>query len=255
MATPNFIDQRQAGPRPVLPTASRIRFLTSLDYPPFNFLDARGRLTGFHVELAQLLCDELGLMEVCQIEARPFDELLPALEAGEGDAILAGLAITSDSRRRVAFTESFFRYPARFVTRADAPLGAALQAGLPAARIGVVSGAAHEAMLGAFFPRAERVGFANREEALEALKGGEIAAVFGDGVGLSFWLAGEAADDCCAFSGGPYFSDVFLGEGLAVAVRQDDIALARAFDYALARIVEERRFSELLLRYFPVSAF
>lgn len=256
VSTPNFWNQTPiAAAQPAAPERSRVRFLTSVDYPPFNFLDARGRLAGFNVELARSICEELDILDVCQIEAMPFDELLPALMRGDGDAVIAGLAVTAEARAELAFTGSYFRYPARFVARANAGLDVALAGGLPARAVGVVDGTAHQAMLEAFFPEAEARVFPDRQSMLDAVRGGSLEAAFGDGVGLAFWLASENADACCAFVGGPYLSDAFLGEGLSIALKASDDDLARAFDGALARLVAERRFSELMLRYFPISAF
>ncbi len=253
--TPNFWDQGQRFAEPNLSARARIRFLTSVDFAPFNFLDQRGRLAGFHVDLARTICEELDIAARCQIEARPFTELGDLLTAGDGEAVIAGLAINADNRSRFAFTHPFFRYPARFVTLAGQPMDAELRSGLAGVRVGVVSGSAHEAMLRSFFPQAEVVGLPTRDEALAALRAERVRAVFGDGVGLSFWLSSEAAADCCAFAGGPYLSDHFLGEGLAIAVKPEDEDLRAAFDYAIGRIVASGRMSELLLRYFPVSAF
>lgn len=253
--TPNFIDQTYRLPQPDLAQRTTIRFLTATDFPPFNFLDERGRLVGLNVDLVRAICEELNVTRLCQIEARPFAELDAALVAGEADAVIAGLAVTADSRARFAFSDGYFRFPARFVTRRDAPMDAELAAGLDGLEIGVVSGSAHEAMLRSFFPKVRPVGFDTRDNALEGLRAGRVRALFSDGVGLSFWLASEGAADCCAFAGGAYLSDRFLGEGLSIAVRGEDAALASAFDFALGRIVANGRMSELLLRYFPVSAF
>lgn len=253
--TPNFWDRGPIVAPPSPPELQRLRFLTSVDYPPFNFLDARGRLAGFNVELARTICEELDLIEICQIEARPFEELLPALLAGEGDAIVAGLAVTAEARQTLAFTGSYFRYPARFVAPQGQALADALAEGLAGRRIGVVRETAHQAMLQSFFPDAVAVPFDDRAQMLAAIKDASVEAGFGDGVGLSFWLASEDAANCCAFVGGPYLSDEFLGEGLAIAVRSDDADLAAAFDYALSQIIAKGRFSELLLRSFPISAF
>lgn len=255
VATPNFWDQRQRLAKPPLAGRERIRFLTSVDYPPFNFLDARGRLGGFNVDLVRAACEELGLLDRCQIEARPFAELLPALLKGEADALVAGIAVTPANRAALAFTKPYLRYPARLVTRKTAPLAEPLAAALAGRAVGVVDGSAHEAMLQAFFPAARRVPFKTRELVFEALRDGRVEAIFGDGVGLSFWLESEAAGDCCSFSGGPYLSERHLGEGLAIAVAKKDADLARALDYAIGQIVAKRTFSELMLRYFPVSAF
>ncbi len=253
--TPNFWDQGQRFAEPDLSGRARIRFLTSVDFAPFNFLDQRGRLAGFHVDLARMICEELDIAARCQIEARPFAELGEALAAGDGEAVIAGLALNADNRARFSFTHHFFRYPARFVALSGRPLDTEIEAGLSGVPVGVVAGSAHEAMLAAFFPRAKPVALPTREAALEALRTERVRAVFGDGVGLSFWLSSEAAADCCAFAGGPYLSDHFLGEGLAIAVKPEDEDLRSAFDYAIGRIVANGRMSELLLRYFPVSAF
>lgn len=255
VATPNFWDQQQRIGRPVLPALARVRFLTSLDYPPFNFLDRRGRLTGFNVELARAICDELDIIEICQIEARPFADLAHALEAGEAEAVIAGLAISPETRARFGFTDPYLRFPARFVGLRDGDFGEALETGLVGVPVAVVTGSAHEAMLRAFFPEATIVPAENREAMLAAMRGGAARVGFGDGISLSFWLASATAENCCRFVGGPFLSDVFLGEGLAIAVAPQQAGLAEAFDYALSRIVADRRFSELLLRYFPISAF
>lgn len=254
-ATPNFWDQRQRLAKPPLPEVERIRFLTSVDYPPFNFLDARGRLGGFNVDLVRAVCEELGLIDRCQIEARPFAELLPALEKGEAEAVIAGVAVTPESRGKFAFTESYFRFAARFVTRADRPLAEPLAELLPGKRIGVIAGSAHAAMLQAYFPSAQAAPFDSRDLALAAMREGKVDAVFGDGVGLAFWLESDVADNCCTFAGGPYFSGRYLGEGLAIAVDRKNADLAKALDYAIGQVVAKRRYSELMLRYFPLSAF
>ena len=90
---------------------------------------------------------------------------------------------------------------------------------------------------------------------LADLRANKIDAVFGDGMRLSFWLSGADGRACCKFAGGPYLAPVYLGQGLAVAVRPDDPELAQAFDYALREIGIKGVFAELYLRYFPVSFY
>ncbi len=252
---PNFVDQRQRATRPPLPERDRYRFLTSSDFPPFNFIDGRGRLTGFNVDLVRALCEELNILDRCQIEAKPFNELVDALNKGEGEAIVAGLAVTAANRQTLAFTDSYFRFPARFVALKETALAEPMADAVAGKPVAVVAGTAHAAMLRTFFPQAEARAFDTREAALEALKRGEVEAMFGDGVSLSFWLGSDAAANCCAFAGGPYLSDRFLGEGLAIAVKRENADLTRAMDYAMGQIVGKKVFSELLLRYFPISAF
>ena len=255
VATPNFLDQRQRMKRPDMGTRKRIRFLTTTDYPPFNFLDPRGRLIGFNVDLVRAICKELDVLARCQIEAMPFDDAVAALKRGDGEAAVMGLAATPVTRQDFAFSEPYFRYPGRFVTRKSAMLAEPIGNAIDGATVAVTAGSAHGAMLRAFFPEAKVQSFKTRDDALAAVRAGSVVAYYGDGVGLSFWIESDAAADCCAFSGGPFLSDRFLGEGLSIAVPKGDTALAQSIDYAIGQIVEKKIFTDLLLRYFPVSAF
>ena len=45
--------------------------------------------------------------------------LLEALNTNSGDAIIASLAITPEIRRRIDFSDPYYRTPARFVSRKD----------------------------------------------------------------------------------------------------------------------------------------
>ena len=87
------------------------------------------------------------------------------------------------------------------------------------------------------------------------LRQGNVAAVFGDGMRLSFWIAGSAAQNCCDFAGGPFLAPEYFGPGLAIAVAPDDETLADAFDYALKELSVKGVFAELYLRYFPTGFF
>ncbi|MAU96670.1 MAG: amino acid ABC transporter [Fulvimarina sp.] len=255
VATPNFVDQHQRIAKPDLSSRQRIRFLTSTDYPPFNFLDERGRLTGFNIDLSKAVCEELGVLARCQIEALPFADLVPALRRGDGEAIIAGLAMNATTRREFAFSQPYFRYPARFLVRRDRAMATPIADHMDGKVVGVTAGSSHAAMLRSFFPNAEVQTFPDRLEALSAVRQGKVDAYFGDGVSLSFWLESDAADKCCVFADGPFLSDRFLGEGLSVAVAPSDTALADAVDYAIAQLVAKGRMTELMLRYFPISAF
>ena len=58
---PMFWDATERLPKPDLAALARLRFLTTTDFPPFNYLDGNGRLSGFHVDLARAICAELAI--------------------------------------------------------------------------------------------------------------------------------------------------------------------------------------------------
>ncbi|HTV70186.1 MAG TPA: transporter substrate-binding domain-containing protein [Rhizobiaceae bacterium] len=254
-AIPYFWDSKERLPKPELSDIQRVRFLTTVDFPPFNFLDRTGRLTGFHIDLARALCEELAISDRCQIQALPWNELEPAMGRGEGEAIIAGLSISEAARAQYAFSRPYLQFPARFITPKATALTEPLAAKLKDQRVGVIDGSAHESMLREYFPEVNVVVYTRQDWMMTDMKDRKLAAVFGDGMRLGFWLAGSEAGDCCRFSGGPYLAPEYLGAGLAIAAGKSNAVLAPAFDYALQQLNAKGIFAELYLRYFPVSFY
>lgn len=254
-AIPAYWDEKERLPRPDLSSVERVRFLTTIDFPPFSFLDAGGRLSGFNVELARAVCRELDILSRCQIQGLPWQELDEAMASGQGEALIAGTAITAEARERYAFSRPYLRFPARFVAPKTSTMEEPIHATVAGRRIGVVAGTTHEAMLRSYFPGARAVTYSRPDWVYRDLRDGKIDGAFGDGMRLSFWLAGTGSADCCRFVGGPYLASEFLGAGLAIAAKRDDVLLVQAFDYALREIAVKGTFAELYLKYFPVSFY
>lgn len=252
---PALWDAKERLPKPDLSALPRLRFLTTTDFPPFNFLDGEGRLSGFHVDLARAICAELEIADKCQIQALPWAELDGALQRGEGEAIIAGIAVTPDTREKYAFSRSYLQFPARFIMPKQTALTEPVLGKLRGKRVGVLAGSAHEKMLHDYFATVDVVPFDRPEDLYGNLKTGKIDAAFGDGMRFSFWLGGLDASGCCRFAGGPYLAPEYLGSGMAIAVKVDNPALAAAFDYALQEISMKGIFAEFYLRYFPVSFY
>lgn len=252
---PILFDTRERIARPDLSGIVRLRFLTTVDFPPFNFIDQTGKLAGFHVDLVREVCRELALTDKCQIQAVTFPELEKALVDGNGEAVAAGIAVSADLRQRFAFSRPFMRLPARFAVAKKAPPVGETVAALSGRKVGVVAGSAHEAMLKAFFPRVLAEAFPDRTALLAGLKDGKVEAVFGDGMQLAFWTNGTESADCCRLFDGPYVSEQFLGEGLTIMVRKEDEALAEAIDHSLLALSRNGRLQEIYLRYFPVNLY
>ncbi|MBZ9671155.1 transporter substrate-binding domain-containing protein [Mesorhizobium sp. B3-2-1] len=252
---PVLWDAKERLPKPDLSALPRLRFLTTTDFPPFNFLDGAGKLSGFHIDMARAICAELGIVDKCQIQALPWAELQGALEKGEGEAIIAGIAATPQSRQTYAFSRAYLQFPARFIMPKNKALAEPIFDKLRSKRVGVISGSAHERMLRDYFSTVQVVPFDGPEALYGDLKAGKIDAAFGDGMRFAFWLGGSDAAGCCRFAGGPYLAPEYLGTGMAIATRADNPALAAALDYALQEISMKGTFAEFYLRYFPVSFF
>ncbi len=250
---PSFWDPR-ARIDPIEIAGSRtLRVLTSDDFPPLHFAGPGAVPTGFSVELAREICERLRV--ACTIQARRFEDLLQALDNRQGDVIAAALPIDARLHAEYTVTRPYFRLPARFARRAaDEPIEISAE-GFAGKRVGVVSGTAHEAFLEAYFPAVEPVLAPNMFVAQGELRRGEIDLLFGDGLALALWIGGRASEDCCVFNGGAYLDDHFFGEGIGFVMRRGDEDLKRAFEYAMHRLWEEGKYSEIYLSFFPISPF
>ncbi len=230
-----------------------LRFLTTNDFPPFNYTDEDGVLTGFHVDLARAICLELNVQ--CDVLPRQWEELLPALASRQGDAVIAAQMVSARAMATVDFTERYFFTPGRFVARrADSEIEVT-PGGLSSRRVGVAKGTTHEAYLQAFFPDSAIQSFETQELARDALMSSKVDLVFDDGISLGLWINGEASKACCELKGGPYLEPKYFGDGIAIALAKNDWQLRGDLNGALRKLRASGRFEELVLRYFPYRVF
>jgi len=252
-AIPGFWNAKRRPERPDLSRLTGIRFLTEVDYPPFNYAGPDGNPAGFNVDLARMICEEIKVQ--CTIQMRRFDTLLDALAANQGDAVIASIQATPETRRRVDFSDPYYRTPARFVAKRETPIEEVWPEKLEGRKVAVVAGTAHEAYLRALFTEVEVKPYPTAEAARDALRRGEAELLFGDGISLAFWLNGTDSANCCVFRGGPFMESRYFGEGIGVAVRRGNDLLRQALNWTLFRLWEQGKFTDLWLRYFPINPY
>lgn len=230
-----------------------IRFLTDSEFPPFHYYDEDGTLTGFDVDLARAICLEAGTQ--CDIRARPWAELLPALARGQADAVIAAQRITTPLVRDFDVTDRYFFTTAWFAGPRGGDRLPLTPERLERKRIAVARGSPHEAYLRTFFRESAIETMESIEDAREAIRQGRADFVFGDGISLVFWVNGSVSQECCELKGGPYFEPKFFGDGLAITVPRRDGELKRLINRTLDRLRRNGRYEELMLRYFPNRVF
>ena len=201
-----------------------------------------------------MICEELKI--ACTVQMRRFDTLLPSLADNRGDAVMASIAVTPEARKLADFSDPYYRTPGALRgaprRRASTTCGrssskARRSRWSPAPRTRPSSRRCS--------PRSTSRPYDTPELAREALRKGEVDLLFGDGISLAFWLNGTDSQNCCAFRGGPFIESRYFGEGVGIAVKRGNDTLRQAFNWALFRLWEKGRFSDLWLRYFPISPF
>jgi polar amino acid transport system substrate-binding protein len=233
---------------PNLAAVPNIRFLTTADFPPFNYRDKSGELVGYNVDLARAICADLDI--ACTIQAWPWDQAASALEDGQGDALIAGLAATPANGEIFDFTSIYLMLPGRFVTLTGTSFDITASAGR---KIAVRRGSAHATFVARYAPQATALAFDTEVDALEAVRDKAADAYFGDAMRAAFWL--NANPGCCDFAGPPWFRPDLFGEGLSIAVSAGHDTVRQAIDYSLVRLKRSGTLDELYLRWFPVGFY
>ncbi|NNU91737.1 transporter substrate-binding domain-containing protein [Geobacillus sp. NFOSA3] len=81
---------------------------TSADYAPFEYIDTTkgNEIIGFDVDLAKMIAKELGYD--VQIVDMDFSGLIPALQSGKVDFVLAGMTPTKERKKNVDFSDVYY---------------------------------------------------------------------------------------------------------------------------------------------------
>lgn len=78
---------------------------SDIPYPPLEFYDDNGDVTGFDYDLSQLIGKKLGLEFT--FEKQAFDALIASLESGKHDVIISGMSDTVERQAKLDFVDYF----------------------------------------------------------------------------------------------------------------------------------------------------
>lgn len=250
---------------------AKVRVATEGAYPPWNDTDASGKLVGFEIDLAADLCRRMKV--TCKMVPRAWEGIIPALRAGEFDAIMSGMAITGKRRKIITYSRPYAASPHAFVVRADGPL-AGVTAKISSVTLGSLDPgekAAVETLRKAFAGRtigaqagtvfvnflrihmADRAGmrtFKYQGDVDAALLAGRVDALFAQTTYLKPVL--EKAKGKLKIIG-PGFTGGSLGEGIGIGIRKEDKALADMFSSAITAAIEEGTLSRLSRKWFGID--
>jgi polar amino acid transport system substrate-binding protein len=194
-----------------------IRLGTEGAYPPYNFINDAGEVAGFEREFGDELCKRAGL--TCEWVTNEWDSIIPNLQSGNYDVIIAGMSITEEREEVINFSQGYLRptSSAYLALSADADL----MSGPVAAQTATIQAAfvAENGM--------QVVEFATPEETVAAVKNGEAVAVLADKDYLK-----PIADE----SGGTLVlleKEESIGGGVGLGFRDSDADLLAKFDAAI----------------------
>ena len=251
----------------------RVKIATEGGYPPWNFIDASGKLAGFEIELAKDLCTRMKVD--CEIVPQKWRGIIKGLNAGKYDAIMAAMSITDDRRKLVAFSHPYAVTPNVFVVRKDNPaanfhtelkqltlndVSPAERAVLDAIvkqfkgkKIGVQIATTHAKFADEYLGDSAEIRIYDFQYAIDLdLYQGRLDAVIGD---YAYWqplINSEQGKDYKIV--GPHMTGGPFGEGVGVAVRKKDQDLADMFSSAIEEMIRDGSLKKLAVKWFNYDA-
>jgi polar amino acid transport system substrate-binding protein len=227
-----------------------IRIATEGVYPPFNYVE-NGELTGFDVDIAKALCDQM--KATCTIVTQDWDGMIPGLLAAKYDAIIASMNITAERKEKIDFTKKYYNTPVKFMALKENGITDISPAALAGKSIGVQGSTTQANFLEAKYPDSDIRTYSVVDDASADLQAGRIDFVLSDKVLLDAWIK-ASGEDCCDLVGEDLYDPIF-GEGKGIGVRKEDTELRDAFQKALDEILANGTYEKVNAKYFPFSVY
>ncbi|KQT57329.1 MULTISPECIES: lysine/arginine/ornithine ABC transporter substrate-binding protein [unclassified Aureimonas] len=231
---------------------SKVVIGTEGAYPPFNFLSASGELQGFDVDIAKALCTEMKVE--CTFVTQNWDGIIPALQNGNFDAIVASMSITPEREEQIAFSNKYYQTPPAIAVPKDSTITAATKEALAGKAIGAQTGTTHSQAAEALFPDSDVKIYPTAEEYKLDIGNGRVDAVMDDVVVLTEWVKSPDGA-CCKILGTLPADPVIYGRGVGVGLRKGDDKLKKLFDDAIVAIRSNGTYKTIQDKYFDFDVY
>jgi polar amino acid transport system substrate-binding protein len=237
---------------PAKPSSASLKIGTEGAYPPFNNLTADGKLEGFDIDIANALCAEMKV--TCEFVTQDWDGIIPALEAGKFDAIIASMSITDERKQKVDFTHKYYQTPGAVVTAKTSDIKGVSKEDLAGKTIGVATATTHLNYAEKTYTDSTLKAYPTSVEFLLDMANGRLDAVSDDISVLEGWLA-TADGACCKLIGAITPVPEIHGEGAGIAVRKGETDLANKFNAAIDAIRANGKYKEINDKYFKYDVY
>jgi len=247
---------------------SKIKIGTEGAYPPWNGTNAAGELEGAEIDLVFDLCARM--KAVCVLVAQDWDGIIPALQNGKYDAIMAGMSITAERMEVINFSQGYANEPASFSVLKSSPLASlkfsgkvnmdaldgkskkllkSLKKTLKGATVGVQGSTTHENFVKQVLGDTVTMKSYDTQENLELdLSVGRIDAALSDQGSMEKFMESDNGNDI--FFIGPGLGGGPFGEGVGVGLRKSDTDLLKMFNKAIDAARADGTLAEHFTKWF-----
>ena len=232
------------------PAAAPAELKVAIDptYEPFTFKTADGKPTGFDVDMANAICEQI--KRQCVFVEQVWDSMIPGLTAQKYDVIISSMSITDDRMKEVDFSDKYYNTPSRIVLKKTVKYTD--PASIKGKKIGVLKGSTQEAYaLGELKPAGVVVNsYEAQDQVYLDLKAGRIDGTVADYLEVSGGFLSKPEGAAFALMGPELRDPKYYGYGIGVAMRKGQDALKADINTAIKTIRTNGSYKAMNDKYF-----
>ena len=222
-------------------------------YEPFTYKTADGKPTGFDVDIASALCEQI--KRKCVFVEQPWDGMIPGLLAKKYDVIISSMSITEERLKQVDFTDKYYNTPSKLVLRKDIPFSGLDS--IKGKKIGVLKASTQEKYsLGELKTRGvEVVSYDAQDQVYLDIKAGRLDGTVADTLEVGGGFLGKPGGENYQFVGDALFIPKYFGTGAGVALRKGQGELKSQISAAIKAIRANGKYKAINDKYFKFDVY
>lgn len=227
-----------------------LRMGTNATFPPYEYMDENNEVAGIDAEIAAAIADKLG-MEL-EITDMAFESLIPALQAGTIDIVLAGMTVDPERAEQVNFTDTYATGVQVVIVPENSDIApveneeGAMEVDLTGKTIGVQTGTTGDLYCTEAYGQEFVKQFDNGPLAVAALMNGQIDCVVIDNEPAKNYVA--------ANEGLKILDTAYANEDYAAAIAKDNTELFEQVNAAIQELKEDGTIQTIIEKYIPAEA-
>ena len=213
---------------------------TNAYFAPYEYYEG-DKIIGIDAEIAEAIANKLGL--TLEIKDMNFETIITAVNAGDADIGVAGMTVTPDRQLEVDFSISYANGVQSIIVKEGSPITCAddLYADGANYKVGVQLGTTGDTYCTDDFGKDRVTQYANGNEAIVALLGGDIDCVVIDNQPALNFVANN--------EGLKILETAYTDEDYAIAIKKGNTQLRDAIDKAIQELTADGTIDKILKKY------